>query len=103
MDDKTWLGALAEAKVAAALIEQGFEVFTSTTGKAPFDLIAVKEGRLLRVEAKGTAGTKQYRGAFMVRLGSVRSNRTRNASRPLDGANSDVVGIYIHRLDKISF
>jgi hypothetical protein len=53
MDDKTWLGALAEVRVCAELVAERWEVFTSVTGKAPFDLVAYKDGRVLRVEVKG--------------------------------------------------
>lgn len=65
MDHKTWLGNLAEAKVIAVLIEQGFDVFRSLSGKANVDLIALKDGQMCRVEVKGTA-QEMVRGAHVI-------------------------------------
>lgn len=102
MDHKTWLGNLAEAKVIAALIEQGFDVFRSLSGKASVDLIALKDGQMLRVEVKGTA-QETVRGAHVIRIASTRSNRTRNLVRPFDASSSDILAVYIRALDTVCF
>ena len=102
MDDKTWLGALAEAKTTARLIEQRWDVFTSTTGKTPCDLIAAKGGVLLRVEVKG-CGVCQPSGGFTVNLKSIRPNRSGNTIRYLDPSVSDVVAIFVGPVDAVCF
>lgn len=102
MDDKTWLGALAEAKVTARLLHDRWEVFTSASGKAPFDLVAVRGEQVLRVEVKGCA-TRRPNGGFAVSLRSVRSNRTGNSVRYLSPRVSDVVAIYLEPIDAVCF
>jgi hypothetical protein len=102
MDEKTRLGALAEAKVAAELIGRGWEVFTPFSGKAPFDLVASRGLVLLRVEVKGCA-TRRPSGGFAVSLPSVRPNRRGNAVRYLSADVSDVLAIYIKPVDAVCF
>lgn len=102
MDDKTWLGALAEAKVTASLLHHRWEVFTPVTGKAPFDLIAVRGLQLRKVEVKG-CGTRRPNGGFAVHLRSIRPNRSGNTIRFLDPAVSDVVAVYLEPIDRTCF
>ena len=102
MDDKTWLGALAEAKVVAALLHERWEVFTAVSGKAPFDLIAARGDQLLRVEVKGCA-TPQPNGGFAVSLRSVRPNRSGNTVHYLSESTSDLVAIFLEPLDVVCF
>lgn len=102
MDDKTWLGALAEAKVLARLLEERWDVFTAAGGKAPFDLVAWRGTSLLRIEVKGCA-TRRPNGGFAVNLRSVRPNRTGNTIRFLSEATSDVVAIYLEPIDAVCF
>ena len=102
MDDRTWLGALAESKVRAALVQEQWWVFTEVSGKAPFDMIAVK-GRLLhRVEVKGCA-TRRPNGGFAVGLRSTRPNRTGYAVHSLSAATSDLVAVYLEPIDAVCF
>jgi len=46
MDARTRLGSLAEAKVITKLVESGLDVFVQFSSKAPFDLVAGRDGRL---------------------------------------------------------
>lgn len=102
MDNKTWLGSLGESKVAAELSRHRFHVFTQTTGKAPFDLVAYKDGYLYRVNVKSTQRRSKW-GSWEVKIASVRSNRTENRIVPFDFASCDVLAVYIEPLDKICF
>ena len=102
MDDKTWLGALAESRVVTALLQERWEVFTAVSGKAPFDLVAARDGQLLRVEVKGCA-TRQPNGGFAVSLRSVRPNRSGNTVHYLSESTSDVVAIYLEPVDAVCF
>ena len=102
MDDKTWLGAVAEARVVAELLARRWEVFTATTGKTAFDLVASRGRDLVRIEVKGCA-TRQPSGGFAVSLRSIRSNRTRNVVRYLSEDRSDVVAIYLQPVDAVCF
>ena len=102
MDDKTWLGALAESKVVASLVHARWDVFTPVGGKTPFDLVACRGATLLRVEVKG-CGTRRPNGGFQVNLRSVRPNRTGNTIKYLDPAVSDVVAIYLEPIDVVCF
>lgn len=102
MDNKTWLGSLGESKVAAELSRHRFHVFTQTTGKAPFDLVAYKDGYLYRVNVKTTQSLSKW-GSWEVKIASVRSNRTGNRIVPFDFASCDVLAVYIEPLDKVCF
>lgn len=93
MDDKTWLGALAEARVAARFLHERWDVFVSAGGKAPFDLVAARGEQLPRVEVKGCAtsdyamipdgAVAEWTKATALKVvdlqGSVGSNPTRSA------------------------
>lgn len=103
MDSRTRLGSLAEAKVVAKLVENDFDVFVQFSGKAPFDLVAYRDGRLLRVQVKGTASKNRY-GMYQVQLKAVRANRTGNTIRYFDASQCcDVLAVYVEPLDKVCF
>lgn len=102
MDNKTWLGSLGESKVAAELSRHRFHVFTQTTGKAPFDLVAYKDGYLYRINVKTTQRLGKW-GSWEVQLKSIRSNRTKSRIVPFDPQSCDVVAVYIEPIDKVCF
>ncbi len=102
MDDKTRLGAVAEVRVTAWLLNEGWDVFTSVTGKSRFDLIAARDGLVLRVEVK-SASTRTPNGGFPVSLRAIRSNRSGNHVRYLSPTDSDVVAIYLHPIETVCF
>lgn len=102
MDNTTWLGSLGESKVASELSKHRFHVFIQTTGKAPFDLVAYKDGYLYRVNVKATQRLDKW-GSWEVHLKSVRSNRTRNRIVPFDPQSCDVLAVYIEPLDTVCF
>ena len=94
MDEKGWLGALAEAAVVERMLLERWHVFTSVSGKAPSDLVATKDDVLVRVEVKGCA-TRTSGGGYAVSLRSVRANRTGFVVRHLDEACSDLLAVYL--------
>jgi hypothetical protein len=49
------VGAISELAVCADLLSKGYDVFRSVSPAAPCDLIAQKEGKLIRVEVKTNA------------------------------------------------
>ncbi len=49
---KSDVGTLSELIAAADLMERGYFVFRALSSAAPFDLLAVKEGRSVRVEVR---------------------------------------------------
>ncbi len=102
MDFRTRLGSLAEAKVIAKLIENSFDVFIQFSGKAPFDIVAYRDGQMLRVQVKGTSSRTRY-GVFQVLLKAVRPNRTGNVIHYFDSSQCDVLAVYIEPLDKVCF
>nr|WP_242021875.1 group I intron-associated PD-(D/E)XK endonuclease [Trichocoleus sp. FACHB-90] len=102
VDNKTWLGSLGESKVAAELSRHRFHVFTQTTGKAPFDLVAYKDGYLYRINVKTTQRLDKW-GSWEVQIKSLRSNRTKNRIIPFDPQSCDVLAVYIEPLDKVCF
>lgn len=105
MDDRTWLGNLAEIRVAAELLRERYEVFVGWGGKTSCDLIALKDGVLHRVQVKGTRtrsiGPKGTVGGYTVQLRSVRSNKTANVVKTFDAGVCDLLGIYIEPEDRV--
>ena len=100
MDNKTYLGSLGEAKVISKLTEEKFHIFSQITGKAPFDLIAVKENLLFRVSVKSVEKSDKYNN-YVVQLKSVRSNRHTNKIINFDNTSCDLLCVYIVDLDKV--
>lgn len=101
MDDKTWLGGLAEFKVASELHKIGYYVYTQPSGKGPIDLIVLDESLIpLKVEVKGVS-TLNKRGKLEVRIGSVRSNHTSHRVIKFNKDKADILGIYLEPLDKV--
>lgn len=100
MDDKTYLGAIGEAKVIAELTKHKYHVFTQVTGKAPFDLIAYKDNKLYRISVKTVEKKNKY-GSYTVQLKSVRSNRSTNTILNFDNTSCDLLAVYIVETDEV--
>src|SRR3990172_7023659 len=54
-------GMAAQRRVEADLLEKGYELYVAVTANAPFDLIAYRNGEMLRVEARYSRGGKVNR------------------------------------------
>lgn len=100
MDNKTYLGAIGEAKVIAKLTQDKYHVFNQVTGKAPFDLIVYKDDKIYRVSVKTIEG-KNSAGSYTVQLKSVRSNRTTNRIINFDNTSCDILAVYIVETDEV--
>ena len=50
------VGARSELRACAWLIEQGYEVFRNVCSHGPIDIVAIKDGVVLKIDVK----TKQY-------------------------------------------
>lgn len=57
---KSTFGAASELLAATDLIQNGFDVFRNLSPNGPCDLIAMKDGVLLRIEVKSAPHTKEY-------------------------------------------
>jgi hypothetical protein len=80
--------------VIARLIEADFDVFVQFSGKSPFDVIAHKDGRLFKVQVKGTSSLTKY-GSYRVLIASIRSNKTVNRIGHFEPSLCDVLAVYV--------
>ncbi len=101
MDKITQSSSLGEARTVVELIRQGYDIFTQLNGKAPFDLIAHKNGQISRVEVKSTNQRARSKTGWIVELRRIRSNKTKNVIHKFDNTKSDIVSVYIEPLDKV--
>lgn len=100
MDDKTYLGALGEARVIAELTRNRFHVFSQVSGKAPFDLVAYKDNQLYRISVKAV-GKKDEKGVYNIQPKTVRPNRTCNKITNFDNTSCDLLAIYLQEDDEV--
>lgn len=101
MDNKTWLGTLAEIKVASHLVEQRHEVFVGWGGKTSCDLICIQDGILKRVQVKGCATCDPSSKSWIIQLRSIRSNRSQNTIKKFDASICDLLAVYIQPEDRV--
>lgn len=94
-------GSLGEAKALAYLVENGYDVFTQFSGKAPFDFVAGKDGKLYRVEAKATT-RRSNSGKWIVTISRTCMVKNKHARRRhFDKNQCDMLLVYIIPLDEI--
>lgn len=99
MDQKTYQGSLAEAKVIAELTKQGYEIFVSLSGKSSCDLVAIKD-KVFRVQVKSVAKAKTN-GSYEIQLRSVRHNTKTTTVSKFDSSKCDMLAIYVVPIDKV--
>jgi hypothetical protein len=92
--DKGDLGVL---KAQVDLAEKGYMVLLPLTEHAPFDLVAYREGRFLRIQVKYRSAVN---GAITVRLRTSWADRNGTHERPLDKNELDVVCVYCPETDE---
>lgn len=102
MDRKTYMSSVSEAKIVADFAVKGFDIFTQSNGKSPFDLVVHKDGKVLRVQVK-SCGKLDKKGRFHVQLRSVRHNKTENKIIKFDPNSCDILAIYLFGPDKICY
>jgi len=102
MDDKTYYGSLAEAKIIYELTEKKYHIFNQVSGKAPFDLVAFKDNDLLKISVKSVSVTNKN-GNYEVQLKRVRSNKTENKIYNFDPKECDVLAVFVIPLNKVFY
>ena len=75
--------------------------FMEIDGKSPFDLVAHKDGKLLRVEVKSTTQRTRNNSGWMVELKSVRSNKTINKIYNFSKDRCDILIVFIEPINKV--
>lgn len=95
-------GRLGEAKIIAALTEQGWYPFIDLSGKSPVDILAWKNQKIISLQVK-TTGTQSDSGGWTVQIGAIRPNRTGNRVEKFSAERSDYLGVYIVPVDKVCF
>jgi Holliday junction resolvase-like predicted endonuclease len=103
MDRKSRISGIAEAKATTELLRRDFDVFSQFTGKAPFDLVAHKDGELFRVEVKSSSTRTPQDTGWNVQVKKVRSNKTVNKISSYDSAACDILVFYLEPVDRMIF
>lgn len=103
MDNKTYYSSIAELKVMTDLTAKHWHIFNQVSGKAPFDLVAYKDGMLKRVSVKSCSKEPNGAGSYVIEVGRVRSNKTENKIYKFDQNECDILAIYIVKEDKIIY
>ena len=96
------LGTLGELKAISEFIKLDFNIYVPLSGKEPYDFIACKENKLIKVQVKSTS-CKTKNNSYEIGIKSVRSNRTTNIIKRFKPSQCDILATYIQPLDKICF
>ena len=90
-------GDLGVAKAHADLVGKGYIVLFPTTEHAPFDLVAYREGRFLRIQVKYRAARD---GAVAVKFSTTWADRNGTHIKAIDKAAIDLMCIYCPDTDE---
>lgn len=94
-------GTLAEAKAVAELIRLGYEVFLPFADGAPYDMVALKGDKLLRVSVKFTA-YEPRKASWEVTLKNVsRRNDSKIVVKKFSPKDVDMLIVYVQPEDRI--
>jgi PD-(D/E)XK endonuclease len=85
-------GDLAVAHAYTDMTEQGYLVLWPTTEHAPFDLVAYRDKRFVRVQVKYRVATST--GVIHVKLSSIWTDKAQLHRVPMDKDEVDVVCVY---------
>jgi hypothetical protein len=103
MDNKTLNGYLAEISVIKALVKEGWDIFTPTSGKTTHDLLVYHSDiGILSIQVKSTI-QKAPSGSYIVTLKSTRSNTKSNTIYKFNNKLQDILAVYIVDIDKVIF
>ena len=94
-------GSLGEIAVAKELIKQGYEVYSGITYNTKYDLLAILNGQIYRVEVKSTKQPEKRSGAYKIGLKRTRSNTKKNTIYLFDNTEVDILGVYLEDIDKV--
>lgn len=103
MDKNTALTQLSELKVMADLASKDYHIFNQVSGKAPFDIVILKDGNLQKVSIKGTSSLPNTVGKYQIDLRRIRSNRNTNVIYKLCEDEFDLLAVYIEYEDSIRY
>lgn len=81
-------GAAAEQYASAELHLRGFFISYSVTDKTPYDFIADRDGKLFKIQVKGTFKEEDGRGGYRF---TIRNNRG-----PYTAKEVDFYILYVH-------
>jgi len=87
----------------ADLTAKHYHIFNQVSGKAPFDLVAYRDGELRRVSVKSCNKDPRKDGGFVIEVGRVRANKTENKIYKFDQSECDLLAIYIVKEDRIVY
>lgn len=97
------LGLLGELKAAAKFVKLGFSIYTSISdGIDPFDFIAYKDNRLIKVQVKST-GKITDRNFYAIYLKTVTIHKSGYVRTPFNPLKCDILAVYIDSLDAVCF
>lgn len=100
MDIKTKISTIGEIRVIEEFIRKGFFVFSQINGKAPYDLVVDVDGILKKVSVKSVVKQTDW-GVYKVQLRRIRSNKTKNKIYSFDPNDVDILGVYLHDINKV--
>ena len=95
---KIHMGAWAELVVAQELYNQGWDVYRSMGVHAPFDLVAYKERKFLRVQVKYKSVDKT--GSITVHFRSCWADKNGTHMQPVDKGEVDIYCVYCPTTDE---
>lgn len=93
-------GRLAEAKVIAHLIQEGYEIYLPFSNNSKYDVLAFKDRVVKRISIKYTSVQRES-GSWSVELRQIsRRNNHINIDK-FDNTQFDLVAVYIGPRDKV--
>ncbi len=95
--------AISELKAMEKFIDIGYNIYYQLTGREPFDFIAERDGKLLRVEVKSTNHTTKNGKAYIASIKATRMKANSIVRRRFDVNQCDVLAVYICPLDTMCF
>jgi len=91
-------GDLGVLKAQLDLFEQGFIILNPMTEHAPFDLVAYKDRKFLRVQVKYKSVDKT--GSITVHFRSCWADKSGTHMRPVDKSKIDIYCVYCPTTDE---
>ena len=97
LTDKKLKGDIGATQVIADLSKKGFVIFTPVVCESlPFDLIAYKDGKFLRIQCK-------YSSCHTVSTGTSWSDKNGNHKKKYSDNDFEYFGIYYPDIDKVLY
>jgi hypothetical protein len=99
MDRKT-KGRLAEAKVIAYLVENGYGVYLPFSDNSKYDVLVVKESKVNRISIKFTS-VKKPSGSWIVEMRQIYRGKEIINIDKFDKTQCDIIAVYIGPIDRV--